>query len=97
MSYSVGDLVRISSVWTNAAGSAVDPGTVLATYRNPAGTATTYTYGVDAELEKDSTGHYHVDINANAAGVWWYKFYSTGSGQAASVPASFVVFTSDFP
>ncbi len=51
--------------------------------RTPAGVTTTYVYLTDNELVKDSTGKYHVDINANAAGTWYYRFFSTGTGQAA--------------
>lgn len=97
MSYHVGDVVTIYGAWTNAGGTATDAGTVYAHYRDPAGTATTYTYGSDAELVKDSTGVYHVDISAALAGTWYYRFYSTGSGQAASLVNSFIVFPSDFP
>jgi hypothetical protein len=97
MSYYVGDLVRISATWTNAAGSVTDPTAVLAKYRDPAGTVTTYTYGTDTELVKDSTGIYHVDIDADSAGKWLYRFYSTGPGQASSSIGEFIVFVSEFP
>lgn len=97
MSYHVGDKITIYGTWTNAAGVATDPGSIFAKYKDPAGTVTTYTYSVDAELVKDSAGIYHVDIDADEAGMWYYRFYSTGSGQASSTIASFVVFPSDLP
>jgi hypothetical protein len=84
MSYHVGDLVRITGTWTNAAGTATDPTAVFAQYRSPSNTTTTLTYGVDAALVKGSTGVYYVDINASAAGQWFYRFYSTGTGQASN-------------
>lgn len=96
MSYQVGDLIRISAAWTNAAGSALDPAVVIAKYKDPAGTVTTYTYGTDVELEKDETGNYHVDIDINASGWWQYRFYSTGEGQGASED-KFYVEVSRFP
>lgn len=95
MAYHLGDLVRISGAWTNAAGAATDPGTVLAQYINPAGSVTSLTYPSDAALVKDSTGNYHVDINANAVGTWYYRFYSTGSGQGANEDY-FVINRSEF-
>jgi hypothetical protein len=55
------------------------------------------TYGVGAELVKDSTGVYHVDIDADEAGKWLYRFYSTGTGQASSSIGEFIVFVSEFP
>jgi len=82
MSYHVGDLIRISAAFSTAAGVATDPTAVFAKYRDPGGTVTTLTYGVDVALVKDSTGNYHVDINADEAGKWLYRFYSTGTGQA---------------
>lgn len=97
MSYHVGDLVRISATWTNAAGTAIDPTAVLAQYRDPGGTTTSLVYGVDAALVKDSTGNYHVDVDADEAGWWHYRFYSTGTGQAAAEPSSFYVEASSLP
>ena len=81
--YDVGDLVRCSGAFTDADGNAQDPATVLVDVRAPSGTTTTYTYGVDAEVVKDDTGAYHIDVDVNAAGPWWYRFYATGSGQSA--------------
>jgi hypothetical protein len=83
LEYELGDLVRCSGAFTNAAGTAIDPASVLFSYRRGTGTVTILTYGVDVALVKDSTGNYHVDIDANAVGLWHYRFHSTGSGQAA--------------
>lgn len=93
--YDVGDLVRASGSFTNAAGTAVDPTAVFAKYKDPAAAVTTLTYGVDAALVRDSAGNYHVDINANLAGHWCYRFYSTGTGQAAE-EGTFIVDPSCF-
>ena len=96
MSYYVGDVVTIYGAWTNAAGSATDPGTVYAKYRDPSGTVTTLQYNVDEALVRDSAGNYHVDIDADEDGKWLYRFYSTGSGQATSGIGEFIVFVSEF-
>jgi hypothetical protein len=82
--YDVGALVRCSGVFTNRSGTAVDPTVVGFKVKNPSGTVTTYTYGSGAQVVRDSAGHYHVDVDANAPGQWHYRFYSTGTGQAAS-------------
>lgn len=95
MAYHLGDLVRISGAWTNAAGTATDPTAVFAQYTTPAGVTTSLTYLTDAELVKDSTGNYHVDINGNAVGTWYYRFYSTGTGQGAN-EGYFVINRSEF-
>jgi len=93
--YQIGDLVRIAGIFTNAAGTAVDPTAVLAKYKTPAGVITTLTYGVDVALVRDSVGNYHVDINAASEGRWRYRFYSTGTGQAAN-EEDFIVSGSSF-
>jgi len=81
--YEVGDLVRASAAFTNAAGTAIDPTVVIAKYKDPSGNVTSLTYGVDGTLVKASTGNYYTDINADETGRWYYRFYSTGTGQAA--------------
>lgn len=78
-----GELVRLTAAFTDADGSAIDPNAVYVQVKDPAGNITTYQYNVDAEVVKDSVGNYHIDINANQAGIWHYRWYSTGTGQAA--------------
>jgi len=81
--YDRGDLIRCSAAFTDADDNAQDPTAVYFKFKDPGGNITTYTYGSDAELVKDSTGNYHVDVNADEVGTWYYRFYSTGTGQAA--------------
>ncbi|CAK0775265.1 conserved hypothetical protein [Gammaproteobacteria bacterium] len=83
--YELGDLVRVKGTWTdpNNSNAAIDPDVVKCSVRAPSGTVTTYTFGTDAALTKVSTGVYQMDINANAAGIWSYRWFSTGAGQAA--------------
>lgn len=85
--YDVGDLVRCTGTFTTAAGAATDPTVVGCKVLPPGGTVTTYVYGTDAALVKDSTGVYHVDVSGTVAGYWNYRFYSTGTGQAAGEEA----------
>lgn len=93
--YALGNLVRVSAAFTNSAGAAVDPAVVKCQVRTPAGVTTTYTYGVDAGLTRSATGAFYLDVDANAEGVWRYRWYSTGSGQAAD-EAAFEVLVSAF-
>lgn len=88
--YDKGDLVRVSGMFADSAGVATDPTVVKFSFTNPAGTTTTYTYPTDVQLVKDSTGNYHVDIDASSSGTWLYRFYSTGTGQAAAEGEFFV-------
>lgn len=83
--YAVGALVKVAAIFRDPATNALmDPNAVQFKFKHPVtGTVTTYVYGTDAQLVKDSVGKYHVKINADAAGHWYYKFSSTGTGQAA--------------
>jgi uncharacterized protein YfaS (alpha-2-macroglobulin family) len=82
--YHVGDAVRITGTFTDADGDAHDPSAVFAEYIGPSDAeATELIYGTDVELVKASTGVYYVDVDADEAGTWHYRFYSTTGGQAA--------------
>lgn len=82
--FQVGDKVRVSAAFTDASETAADPGGVLCKVREPDGTITTYTYGSDADLVKDSTGNYHVDFLTAQSGRHRYGFYGITSGQAVA-------------
>lgn len=81
--YDVGDLVRVSAAFTSG-GSAIDPTAVTAKVRDPSGNVTTLVYLTDGALVRDAAGAFHTDVNADEAGVWTYRFASTGTGQAAA-------------
>lgn len=81
--YDLGDLVKVTGTFTDTAGTALDPSTVSFTYKDPAGTSTTLVYGDDDAVVKSSTGVYYVNINANIAGHWFWRWHSAGTGQAA--------------
>lgn len=93
--YQKGALVRISFDFKNSDGDPIDPGVVKITIKDPAGVTTTYTYGTDSQLVKDSTGNYHLDQSAAHSGEYLYKTFSTGIGQAAA-KGSFNVAQDDF-
>ena len=78
-----GDLVRSTATFTNTAGTATDPTTVVCKVRTPAGVVTTYTYGTDAALVKSATGVYYVDVSLTAVGQWWVRWEGTGTVQQA--------------
>lgn len=83
--YFKGSLVQVKGVFFDTTNQVnADPAVVKCRYIDPDGTATVLTYGVDGALVKDSVGNYHVNINANKAGDWHYRFESTGSGQASN-------------
>lgn len=94
MTYDVGDLIRCS-ITIKVSDTLTNPTTLKFKVKNPAGTITTYTYGTDAELVRDSTGAYHIDISATQAGTYRYRWESTGTAAGAEEGA-FVVNESYF-
>lgn len=82
--YDIGNVVRCYGTFTDAAGAAVDPTVVKIIYQDPAGKMITKTYLDGTAIVKDSPGHYRCDIDAAQSGDWYYRWYSTGTGQAAS-------------
>lgn len=81
--YDKGDLVRNTGTWTDAAGAAVDPTTVVFKYTDPGGVTMTLTYSTDPEVVRSSTGIYYVDVSIDEVGRWITRWESTGTGQAA--------------
>ena len=83
--YDIGNVVRATVALTNPldGDAAVDPAAVFASVRDTSGAVTTYTYGDDAELVKSATGIYYIDVTLAAAGRYYVRLWSTGSGQAA--------------
>jgi hypothetical protein len=82
--YDVGQLVPVTGLFEDAAGVDIDPSSITLRVISPSGINTVYIYGGSPDtIDKDSVGNYHVDVNANEAGDWFYKWEGTGSGQAA--------------
>lgn len=82
--YTLGNLVRVSAVFKDISGDVQDPTVVNVTITDPTGTDTTYVYETDEEVIKDSVGNYHLDQDVEIAGRWYYRWWSTGTGQASS-------------
>lgn len=61
-----------------------DPTSIIFKYKNPNGTVTILTYGVDSALVRESTGIYYVDIDVDLSGQWFYRFEGSGTVKAAS-------------
>lgn len=83
--YTVGQLVHVSSAFKNVEGTLLDPTTVALRVRKPSGT--TLTPGVT----RDSAGQYHADVEVDVPGGWTYYWYSTGSGETAGNGEFYVV------
>ena len=88
----IGQPHRIAVVFKNSGGTAVDPTTVTFVFRKPSDSVTTYVYGTDSQLVKDSVGNYHVDLTPAAGehGEWQYRWTSTRT-PAQAEPGEFAV------
>lgn len=85
MSYTIGNTVRLSVEFLDAAGALVDPTDVTCRLRGPESLA-----AISLPVTKESVGKYHADALAEAAGVWFYRFAGSGTVDAA-VEGSFIV------
>lgn len=94
-SYDLGDQVRLSATFTDVDGAAVDPTVITVKYAAPDGSVTDLTYGVDLNVTQDATGVFYVDFVPSAAGVWSYRWESSGTVTAAA-EGSFMVRRSAF-
>jgi hypothetical protein len=83
MSFKQGSLVRLAGPFLDSSQNPVDPTTVYITIARPDGQRNTYQYGVGSLIVKDSTGNYHIDVDASIPGKWSYWWHSTGTAQAA--------------
>lgn len=93
--YAKGQIVRCEGKFeVEATRVLVDPATITFKAKSPTGVLTTYTTPA-SQIIKDATGKYHVDVNANTAGVWTYRFESSGTYQAAD-ERTFIVEASIF-
>jgi hypothetical protein len=81
--FDYGDKPRLTGTFEQADGTDIDPTKVFFKFTDPSGTTDTYEYGTDAELVKSATGIYYVDVDCDEVGVFRWRFYSTGTGQAA--------------
>ena len=81
--YPQGTLVRVQVSFTQS-GNFADPDGVNLRFRPPRQHRTTWIYGIDAAIVKDSTGVYHADLDTTPAvpGVWRYHW--EGDGAVAS-------------
>lgn len=82
--YDIGDQVRLCVTFSDSDGVAVDPTVITLKYATPAGAVTTLVYGTDAAVSREATGEYYADIVPTTAGIWRYRWYSSGTITAAA-------------
>jgi hypothetical protein len=81
--YQVGDGVRLQATFTSLDGVNTDPTTVSLKVTDPGGTTTTYTYA-GGDITKAATGVFRYTLSITTAGDYTYKWFGTGTVQAAS-------------
>lgn len=89
MTYTPGQMVRLTATIRDLAGALVNPTAVTARVRDPAGVTTAIA------ATNESLGVYYVDVAANSSGVWYYRFVSTGTVTAGE--GSFAVAVTTVP
>lgn len=85
--YTLGTAVKITAEFKTEAGDLFDPDAVIAKVQKPsdaAGTVTSYTYGIDAEVERTSTGLYFMWIATDEIGDWVYGWLSDDDHDVAN-------------
>ena len=74
-----GDLCRLTTTFTNIAGTPTDPTGITFSIRKPDGAVTTYVYLTDAQLVRSTTGVYYVDFTITLPGRHVYRWSATGA------------------
>lgn len=82
--YDIGDIIRVSSTFTDTGGSKADPGGVTFVFTAPDGTDTvagprTGTSTASLGIGRSTVGIYSYDIAPSSSGPHWYRFSSTGN------------------
>jgi hypothetical protein len=77
-------------------GTDIDPATVSITVLTPDLNSTTYVYGTNDEVTKQSVGDYTARIIATMPGRWKYRWLTTGSGTVVALEGAFNVQYSAF-
>jgi len=92
--FTINSVVRLEVTFRNAANALTDPSTIELQYQDPTGNETTKTFA-SAELTKSSTGIYYFDLTVDEAGIWFYRYESSGVPKA-SAESTFDVSVSQF-
>ena len=76
--YVVGQRPRFSAQF-RLGSTLTDPTTLKFIYKKPtASSPTVLVYGVDTELVRESSGKYYVDLLLDEAGLWKWRYESSG-------------------
>lgn len=90
-SYDKYQVVKLKVTFT--LGGVIDPTTVTFKIIDPAGHTTTYVYGTDSQLVRDSEGVYYVIWTLSLSGGYDYEFIGTGVCAAAVASTLYTKFS----
>ncbi len=88
MSYQAGDTYPATVTVRDAAGTLVDPVTLTLRVRDHEGEVTTYEWGTDDIVVRDSLGLFHADVPLTAAGMWALDWTVSDEGEVEGVQVS---------
>lgn len=79
--YDIHDPVELFTAYTlDSTSEGYDPTVVRVRILDPLGVITVFLYGTDAELVRDSLGHYSVIIRPTIAGLFTYRWEAEDTG-----------------
>lgn len=81
--YDIGDRRKLSCELRNESGVLTDPDELKFKIRTPDNVVTTYIYGSNEELERDSVGKYYVYWDCTQRGDYFWRYEATGIITAA--------------
>lgn len=79
----VGDWPKFTATFTDINDTPTDPSTITFKFRNEYRTATSYVYGTDSEVTKDSTGVYTARVQMDYPGTMFVRVESDSTFGAA--------------
>lgn len=85
MIWQAGDTYPANVTVRDDDGELVDPDTLSLSVRDPEGDVTTYVYGADPEVVRDSLGVYHADVEIGTPGMWVFAWSTTNEEQVEGV------------
>lgn len=84
MIFDVGDQVRLTATFTDTASAPSDPSEVTLRHRDPAGNVAAEIYnGGAGNVVRDGAGAYHLDLDIDEAGRWYWRAEGTVTPRAA--------------
>jgi hypothetical protein len=85
MIWQAGDTYPANVTVRDDDGDLVDPDTLSLNVRDPEGDITTYVYGTDEEVVRDSLGVYYADVEIGVPGMWVFAWSTTNEEQVEGV------------